>query len=67
MSYLLLVIIFSIINLGVGVTVSVMTAIVMQAAGPPYANMAGGTLNVNRHQIIARLGVPPHAHQAKIL
>ncbi|MGH0948711.1 hypothetical protein [Bacillus mycoides] len=44
-----------------------MTAIVMQAAGPPYANMAGGTLNVNRHQIIARLGVPPHRYQAKLM
>ncbi|MFK4377045.1 hypothetical protein ABH948_002444 [Bacillus sp. RC218] len=47
MPYLLLAIIFSIINLGVGVTVPVMTAIVMQAAGPSYANMAGATLNVN--------------------
>lgn len=63
MPYLLLAIIFSIINLGVGVTVPAMTAIVMQAAGPSYANTAGATLNVNRHQIIARLGVPPHRHQ----
>lgn len=60
MPYLLLVIIFSIINLGVGVTVPVMTAIVMQAAGPSHVNMDGVTLNVNLHQIITRLvGVPP--------
>ncbi|MBE7102616.1 methylenomycin A resistance protein [Bacillus cereus] len=44
---MLLVIIFSIINLGVGVTVPVMTAIVMQAVGPSYENMDGATLNVN--------------------
>jgi hypothetical protein len=44
---LLLVIIFSIINLGAGVMVLVMTEIVMQAAGLSYANMAGATLNVN--------------------
>ncbi|KIV73174.1 hypothetical protein SZ39_2061 [Bacillus mycoides] len=43
-----------------------MTAIVMQAAGPSYANMDGVTLNVNLHQIIACLvGVPPHRHQVK--
>ncbi|KXY40046.1 methylenomycin A resistance protein [Bacillus cereus] len=46
---MLLAIIFSIINLGVGVTVPVMTVIVMQAAGPSYANMDGATLNVNLH------------------
>ncbi|WP_142759896.1 MFS transporter [Bacillus sp. dmp10] len=33
-----------------------MTAIVMQAAGPSHANMAGATLNANR-QIGALVGV----------
>ncbi|PEA80266.1 MFS transporter [Bacillus pseudomycoides] len=56
MPYWLLAIIFSIINLGVGVTVPAMTAIVMQAAGPSHANMAGATLNANR-QIGALVGV----------
>ncbi|GIN87909.1 methylenomycin A resistance protein [Heyndrickxia sporothermodurans] len=56
MSYWLLAIIFSIINLGVGVTVPAMTATVMQAAGSSHANMAGATLNANR-QIGALVGV----------
>ncbi|PFI78897.1 MFS transporter [Bacillus cereus] len=56
MPYWLLAIIFSIINLGVGVTVPAMTVIVMQAAGPSHANMAGATLNANR-QIGALIGV----------
>lgn len=56
MPYWLLAIIFSIINLGVGVTVPAMTAIVMQAAGPSHANIAGATLNANR-QIGALVGV----------
>ncbi|UYX52319.1 methylenomycin A resistance protein [Bacillus thuringiensis] len=47
MLHLLLVIIFSIINLGVGVTAPIMTEIVMQAAGPSYENIDGKTLNVN--------------------
>ncbi|QWH16461.1 methylenomycin A resistance protein [Bacillus mycoides] len=34
-------------NLSICATVPVMTAIVMQAAGPAYANMDGATLNVN--------------------
>ncbi|ALC54726.1 MFS transporter [Bacillus cereus] len=56
MPYWLLAVIFSIINLGVGVTVPAMTATVMQAAGPSHANMAGATLNANR-QIGALVGV----------
>lgn len=56
MPYWLLAVIFSIINLGVGVTVPAMTATVMQAAGPSHANIAGATLNANR-QIGALVGV----------
>ncbi|MEH7460332.1 MFS transporter [Bacillus pseudomycoides] len=48
--------IYSIVNLGIGVSVPAMTTIVMQSAGREHGNIAGATLNVNR-QVGALVGV----------
>ena len=54
--YWLIALIFSIVNLGVGVTVPAMTITVMDSAGEKSSNIAGALLNANR-QIGALVGV----------
>ncbi|KEK24586.1 MFS transporter [Bacillus gaemokensis] len=56
MPYWLVATIYAIVNLGIGVSVPAMTAIVIQTAGREHGNIAGATLNVNR-QIGALVGV----------
>ncbi|MDA1571102.1 MFS transporter, partial [Bacillus cereus] len=55
-SYLGIAIIYSVVNLGIGIAVPAMTTIVMKSAGRENGNMAGATLNVNR-QIGALVGI----------
>ncbi|MGE7882118.1 MFS transporter [Bacillus sp. NPDC094077] len=55
-SYIGVAIIYSVVNLGIGIAVPAMTTIVMKSAGRENGNMAGATLNVNR-QIGALVGV----------
>ncbi|CAM3807920.1 MFS transporter [Bordetella sputigena] len=54
--YWLFAVIVSLINLGVGVAVPAMTAVVMQIAGQSHANIAAACLNANR-QIGVLVGV----------
>ncbi|OZI19685.1 MFS transporter [Bordetella genomosp. 9] len=54
--YWLFAVIVSMINLGVGVAVPAMTAVVMQIAGQSHANIAAACLNANR-QIGVLVGV----------
>lgn len=54
--YWLIALVFSITNLGVGITVPAMTTTVMAVAGKENSNIAGATLNANR-QIGALVGV----------
>ena len=55
-SYIGIAIIYSVVNLGIGIAVPAMTTIVMKSAGRENGNMAGATLNVNR-QIGALVGI----------
>ncbi|MGG0289960.1 MFS transporter [Bacillus pacificus] len=55
-SYIGIAIIYSVVNLGIGIVVPAMTTIVMKSAGRENGNMAGATLNVNR-QIGALVGI----------
>ncbi|KYZ67873.1 MFS transporter [Bacillus sp. GZT] len=55
-SYIGIAIIYSVVNLGIGIAVPAMTTIVMKSAGRENGNMAGVTLNVNR-QIGALVGI----------
>lgn len=55
-SYIGIVVIYSMVNLGIGIAVPAMTTIVMKSAGRENGNMAGAILNVNR-QIGALVGI----------
>jgi DHA2 family methylenomycin A resistance protein-like MFS transporter len=55
-SYWMFVIILALTNMGVGVAVPAMTAVVMQLAGQSHANVAAASLNANR-QIGVLVGV----------
>lgn len=55
-SYIGIAIIYSVVNLGIGIAVPAMTTIVMESAGRENGSMAGATLNVNR-QIGALVGI----------
>ncbi|GAB6560468.1 MFS transporter [Bacillus mobilis] len=55
-NYIGIAIIYSVVNLGIGIAVPAMTTIVMKSAGRENGNMAGATLNVNR-QIGALVGI----------
>ncbi|MCY9187912.1 MFS transporter [Bacillus mojavensis] len=54
--YWQLAVLTSAMNLGVGITVPAMTAVIMKTAGQEHANIAGAALNTNR-QIGALVGV----------
>ncbi|MCY8719206.1 MFS transporter [Bacillus sp. S10C12M] len=54
--YWQLAVLMSVMNLGTGIAVPAMTTVIMQAAGPKHANIAGAALNANR-QIGALVGV----------
>lgn len=56
MDYAVIAIIYGSVNLGIGIAVPAMTAIVMKSAGRENGNIAGATLNVNR-QVGALVGV----------
>ncbi|MFU2031037.1 MFS transporter [Bacillus wiedmannii] len=55
-NYIGIAIIYSIVNLGIGIAVPALTTIVMKSAGRENGNMAGAILNVNR-QIGALVGI----------
>ncbi|MFC9416163.1 MFS transporter [Bacillus mobilis] len=55
-SYIGIAVIYSMVNLGIGIAVPAMTTIVMKSAGRENGNMAGAILNVNR-QIGALVGI----------
>lgn len=44
----IIVVIFSIMNLGIGVLVPALTTVLMEASGREYSSMAGATLNANK-------------------